>query len=63
MGVVVWTHSMHVLFIYQAGELDVLCAVLRWGEHQLIKRMEERGLPFYQHPNFIHFKMFNIIMG
>ncbi|CAH1793169.1 unnamed protein product, partial [Owenia fusiformis] len=26
----------------QAGELDVLTAVLKWGEHQLIKRMEER---------------------
>ena len=29
----------HVL---QAGEVDVLNAVLKWGEHQLMKRMEER---------------------
>lgn len=26
----------------QAGELDVLTAVLKWGEHQLIRRIEER---------------------
>lgn len=26
----------------QAGELDVLNAVLKWGEHQLVKRIEER---------------------
>ncbi|XP_064624213.1 BTB/POZ domain-containing protein 7-like isoform X2 [Lineus longissimus] len=26
----------------QASEADVLCAVLKWGEHQLVKRMEER---------------------
>ncbi|XP_064602149.1 LOW QUALITY PROTEIN: BTB/POZ domain-containing protein 7-like [Liolophura sinensis] len=26
----------------QAGEIDVLTAVLKWGEHQLIRRMEER---------------------
>ena len=28
---------------WQAGELDILSAVLKWGEHQLIRRMEERG--------------------
>ena len=26
----------------QASELEVLQAVLRWGEHQLVRRMEER---------------------
>ncbi|ELT87685.1 hypothetical protein CAPTEDRAFT_22921, partial [Capitella teleta] len=26
----------------QAGELDVLSAVIKWGEHELIKRLEER---------------------
>ncbi|ESO97990.1 hypothetical protein LOTGIDRAFT_92273, partial [Lottia gigantea] len=26
----------------QAGELDVLSSILKWGEHQLIKRIEER---------------------
>ncbi|KAK8373937.1 hypothetical protein O3P69_011961, partial [Scylla paramamosain] len=27
----------------QAAELDVLQATLRWGEHQLLRRMEDRG--------------------
>lgn len=32
----------------QASELEVLQAVLKWGEHELIKRMEDRGmLHFY----------------
>ncbi|XP_013414062.1 BTB/POZ domain-containing protein 7 [Lingula anatina] len=26
----------------QAGEMDILSAVIKWGEHQLIRRMEER---------------------
>ncbi|XP_050406093.1 BTB/POZ domain-containing protein 7 [Patella vulgata] len=26
----------------QSGELDVLTSVLKWGEHQLVKRIEER---------------------
>ncbi|XP_076464304.1 BTB/POZ domain-containing protein 7-like [Babylonia areolata] len=26
----------------QAGELEVLTAVIKWGEHQLVKRIEER---------------------
>ena len=29
--------------LFQAGELDILSAVIKWGEHQLIKRLEERG--------------------
>ena len=29
--------------IRQAGEHDVLSAVLKWGEHQLVRRMEDRG--------------------
>lgn len=28
----------------QASELEVLQAVLKWGEHELIKRMEDRGM-------------------
>lgn len=28
---------------FKAGELDVLSTVIKWGEQQLIKRMEERG--------------------
>lgn len=28
--------------VSQAGELDVLSAVIRWGEHELVKRLEER---------------------
>lgn len=28
----------------QASELEVLQAVLKWGEHQLVRRMEDRGL-------------------
>lgn len=27
----------------QASELEVLQAVLKWGEHELIRRMEDRG--------------------
>lgn len=27
----------------QASELEILQAVLKWGEHQLIRRMEDRG--------------------
>lgn len=27
----------------QAGESEVLTAVLKWGEHQLVRRIEERG--------------------
>ena len=48
---------MHTVFFLQAGELDVLCATLRWGEHQLIKRMEERGEFFvlFLHPAFCLF--------
>lgn len=30
----------------QASELEVLQAVLKWGEHELIKRMEDRGIMF-----------------
>jgi hypothetical protein len=32
-----------VLFVTQASELEVLQAVLKWGEHELIRRMEDRG--------------------
>lgn len=28
----------------QASELEVLQAVLKWGEHELIRRMEDRGI-------------------
>lgn len=27
----------------QASELEVLHAVLKWGEHELVRRMEDRG--------------------
>lgn len=27
----------------QASELEVLQAVLKWGEHRLMRRMEDRG--------------------
>ena len=30
-------------FSLQASELEVLQAVLKWGEHELIQRMEDRG--------------------
>lgn len=30
-------------FSLQASELEVLQAVLKWGEHELIRRMEDRG--------------------
>jgi len=32
-----------VLLYWQAGELDVLSAVIRWGEYHLVKRIEKRG--------------------
>lgn len=32
-----------VFFVIQASELEVLQAVLKWGEHELIRRMEDRG--------------------
>jgi hypothetical protein len=32
-----------VFFVTQASELEVLQAVLKWGEHELIRRMEDRG--------------------
>jgi hypothetical protein len=32
-----------VYFSPQASELEVLQAVLKWGEHELIRRMEDRG--------------------
>jgi hypothetical protein len=32
-----------VYFSSQASELEVLQAVLKWGEHELIRRMEDRG--------------------
>ena len=32
-----------VWFSLQASELEVLQAVLKWGEHELIRRMEDRG--------------------
>ena len=34
---------VHVYVCIQAGELDVLTAVLKWGEQQLVRRIEERG--------------------
>lgn len=37
----------------QASELDVLQAVLKWGEHQLMKRMEERGKCKLQRPRAV----------
>jgi len=27
---------------FQASELEVLQSVLKWGEHQLVRRMEDR---------------------
>lgn len=33
----------NVFFVTQASELEVLQAVLKWGEHELIRRMEDRG--------------------
>lgn len=27
----------------QASEVDILQSILRWGEHQLMKRIEDRG--------------------
>jgi hypothetical protein len=36
-------HCHHVFFVTQASELEVLQAVLKWGEHELIRRMEDRG--------------------
>lgn len=36
----------------QSSELEVLQAVLKWGEHELIRRMEDRGIKF-QVFNFI----------
>jgi len=33
----------NVWFLLQASELEVLQAVLKWGEHELIRRMEDRG--------------------
>lgn len=32
-----------IFFVTQASELEVLQAVLKWGEHELIRRMEDRG--------------------
>lgn len=32
----------------QSSELEVLQAVLKWGEHELIKRMEDRGTIFFK---------------
>jgi len=31
------------MIVLQASEADILKAVVRWGEHQLLKRMDERG--------------------
>jgi hypothetical protein len=33
---------------WQAGELDILTAVLKWGEHHLVKKIEERGLYYVE---------------
>lgn len=33
----------NVWFLLQASELEVLQAVLKWGEHELIRRMEDQG--------------------
>ena len=34
----------------QASELEVLQAVLKWGEHKLVRRMEDRGTVYmYTH--------------
>ena len=30
------------LHTFQAGEVDILSAVLKWGEQQLMRRIEER---------------------
>lgn len=39
------THIIEVLKspFLQASELEVLQAVLKWGEYQLVRRMEDRG--------------------
>jgi hypothetical protein len=37
-----WFYN-NVYFSSQASELEVLQAVLKWGEHELIRRMEDRG--------------------
>lgn len=39
------THLIEVLKspFLQASELEVLHAVLKWGEHELVRRMEDRG--------------------
>lgn len=39
--------SFDIFDLCQAGELEILSAVLKWGEHQLVKRMEERGTHCY----------------
>lgn len=41
-------HLIHALSsdFLQASELDVLQAVLKWGEHRLVRRMEDRGMFF-----------------
>lgn len=31
--------------LFQAGELEILSAIIKWGETQLVKRLEERGNP------------------
>lgn len=30
----------------QASELEILHAVLKWGENELVRRMEDRGNPY-----------------
>ncbi len=32
-----------IFFGMQASELEVLQAVLKWGEQELVRRMEDRG--------------------
>lgn len=34
---------INLTFLFQSSEQDVLNCVIRWGEHQLAKRIEERG--------------------
>lgn len=39
------THLLEVLKspFLQASELEILHAVLKWGENELVRRMEDRG--------------------
>lgn len=44
-------HALKNPFL-QASELEVLHAVLKWGENELVRRMEDRGMAFFMHLPF-----------